>query len=245
MEFFHKNKILSNKSYKKINKNDSDNSYRIKNKIKYKKIKYINFTQINVIYCLIISTSILFSFFILYKLIWHRYPSNINTKKYFIPNTYRLAFVFGTRPEAIKLFPLIKELQKNKNFICIIINTGQHKEMIQQILDSLNMENSIDFNLDIMEKNQSLAKITSKIILELDKIYSLINPNALIVQGDTTTGYSAAVSAFYQKIPIFHVEAGLRTNDFYYPFPEEFNRKTIDDISSLYFALLNGLQVIF
>ena len=98
------------------------------------------------------------------------------------------------------------------------------------------MDNIIDFNLNLMQKNQSLAKLTSKIILELDSIYNLIKPNAVIVQGDTTTGYSAAVSAFYQKIPIFHVEAGLRADNLFYPFPEEFNRITIDDLSTLYFA---------
>ena len=85
----------------------------------------------------------------------HKYT---DFKKYFIPNTYRLAFVFGTRPEAIKLFPLIKELKKNKNFICIIINTGQHKEMIQEILDSLKMDNIIDFNLNLMKNNQSFNR---------------------------------------------------------------------------------------
>lgn len=108
--------------------------------------------------------------------------------------------------------------------------------MIQQILKTFNMESSIDFNLKIMQKNQSLAKLTSKTISQLEKIYNLINPNAVIIQGDTTTGFAAAISAFYQKIPIFHVEAGLRTNNLYFPFPEEFNRVTIDDISSLYFA---------
>ena len=81
--------------------------------------------------------------------------------------------------------------------------------MIQQILDSLNMDNDIDFNLDLMKKNQSLAKLTSNIILELDKIYTLINPNAVIVQGDTTTGFSAAISAFYQKIPFFMLKQVL------------------------------------
>ena len=120
--------------------------------------------------------------------------------------------------------------------ICITINTGQHKEMMQQILKCLNMDNSIDFSLNIMKKNQSLARLTSKTILELDKLYSLINPDAVIVQGDTTTALAAAISAFYQKIPIFHVEAGLRTHNLYFPFPEEFNRITIDDISTLYFA---------
>ena len=162
--------------------------------------------------------------------------NNFKVKNYFIPNTYRIAFVFGTRPEAVKLFPLIKELKENKNFICITINTGQHKEMMKQILNSLNMENSIDFQLNLMQKNQSLADLTSKSIFKLEKIFNLINPNAIIVQGDTTTAFSAAISAFYLKIPVFHVEAGLRTHHMYYPFPEEFNRITIDDISTLYFA---------
>jgi len=157
-------------------------------------------------------------------------------KNYLSPNTYRIAFVFGTRPEAIKLFPLINELKKNKKFICISINTGQHKEMMKQILKSLNMDNLIDFNLKIMTKNQSLAKLTSNSISEIERIYNLINPNAVIVQGDTTTALAAAISAFYQKIPVFHVEAGLRTNNLNYPFPEEFNRVTIDDISTLHFA---------
>ena len=182
-------------------------------------------------YFMIISSSIF-----LYNLLSHKFPFYNDYEKYFIPNTYRLAFIFGTRPEAIKLFPLIKELKKSKNFICIIINTGQHKEMISQILRSLQMDNLIDFSLNIMKKNQSLAKLTSKMIYELEKVFNLIYPNAVIIQGDTTTGFSAAVSAFYQKIPIFHVEAGLRTHNKYFPFPEEFNRMTIDDLSTLYFA---------
>jgi UDP-N-acetylglucosamine 2-epimerase (non-hydrolysing) len=107
---------------------------------------------------------------------------------------------------------------------------------MKQILNSLNMDNSIDFNLNIMKKNQSLAELTSKSIFKLEKLFNLINPNAIIVQGDTTTAFSAAISAFYLKIPIFHVEAGLRTHNMYYPFPEEFNRITIDDISTLFFA---------
>ena len=110
------------------------------------------------------------------------------------------------------MFPLIKELKENKNFACITINTGQHKEMMQRILESFNIDNTIDFNLNLMKQNQSLSKLTSKVISELEKIYSLISPNAIIVQGDTTTGLAAAISAFYQKIPIFHVEAGLRTH---------------------------------
>ena len=108
--------------------------------------------------------------------------------------------------------------------------------MLYQILEFFNMDNSIDFNLNIMNQNQSLSKLTSKAIFELEKIYSLIDPNAVIVQGDTTTGFAAAICAFYQKITIFHLEAGLRTHNLYFPFPEEFNRVTIDDLSTLYFA---------
>ena len=110
---------------------------------------------------------------------------------------------------------------------------------MKEILTALNMDDYIDFNLNIMKNNQSLSLLTSKIILELKDIFNNINPNAVIVQGDTTTAFSAALSAFYQKIPIFHVEAGLRTHNLYYPFPEEFNRITIDDISTLYFAPTN------
>ena len=184
-----------------------------------------------IVFILFISLS-----FLLYKFLFHKYLVFFKLSKFFVPNTYRIAFVFGTRPEAVKLFPLIKELKENNNFICIVINTGQHKEMIQQILDSLQMDDSIDFNLNLMKNNQSLSELTSKSISELEKIYNLITPNAIIVQGDTTTAFSAAVAGFYLKIPIFHVEAGLRTHNLYYPYPEEFNRITIDDISTLYFA---------
>ena len=148
----------------------------------------------------------------------------------------KIAIIFGTRPEAIKLIPLIKELKYNNNFTCFTINTGQHWTMVKQILDSFDMANSIDFELNIMTENQTLALLSSQIIIELDKIYSLIHTDAIIVQGDTTTSFAASVSAFYKKIPVFHVEAGLRTHNIYSPFPEEFNRITIDDISSLFFA---------
>ena len=160
-----------------------------------------------------------------------RHLKSFNSKK-----KYCIVIVFGTRPEAVKMIPIIKLLKKNKNFLCITINTGQHRKMIKQILKSLNMSDSIDIELNVMKNNQTLSELTSKIILELNKIYSLISPDAVIVQGDTTSSFSAALSAYYQKIPIFHVEAGLRTNNIYSPFPEEFNRVAIDDISSLYFA---------
>lgn len=221
--------LINNKKYEII---DNDSSFKRHSKNFKKGNKY--YLKTKIIYVLLTLTFSL----IIYKYLIHN-PLFFNIKKYFIPNTYRIAFIFGTRPEAVKLFPLIKELKENKNYVCIIINTGQHKEMIQQILNSLHMESSIDFNLNLMKKNQSLAKLTSTVILELDKIYNLINPNAIIVQGDTTTAFSAALSAYYKKIPIFHVEAGLRTHNLYYPFPEEFNRLTIDDLSTLYFSPTN------
>ena len=108
--------------------------------------------------------------------------------------------------------------------------------MLTQILESLNISDSIDIECNIMKNNQTLPDLTSKIMLELTKIYSLISPDAVIVQGDTTSSFAAALSSFYMKIPVFHVEAGLRTNNFHSPFPEEFNRVAIDDISTLYFA---------
>lgn len=151
-------------------------------------------------------------------------------------NTHFIVIIFGTRPEAVKMIPIIKELKNNKKFFCITINTGQHKKMINQILESLNMSGYIDIVLNVMKNNQTLSELTSRTISELTKIFSLIHPDAVIVQGDTTTSFAAALSSFYQKIPVFHVEAGLRTNDLYSPFPEELNRIAIDDISTLFFA---------
>ena len=220
------------------------------NNNKYQKIKespiiiystnFLYLTKKSKIYTILyIALLLAFSTFLSIDKLLNNYHYYKEIYKKFIPNTYRIAFVFGTRPEAIKLFPLIKKLKKNKQFICITINTGQHKEMIEQILNSIYIDNSIDFNLNIMKKNQSLSKLTSKAISDLENLYNLINPNAVVVQGDTTTSFSAAIAAFYLKIPIFHVEAGLRTNNMYYPFPEEFNRVTIDDISTLYFAPTN------
>lgn len=164
------------------------------------------------------------------KFFFHRLKSLYSTSHHCV------VIVFGTRPEAVKMIPLIKQLKNNKNFLFITINTGQHKKMIKQILESLNMSHYIDIELNIMRYNQTLSELTSRTILELNKIYSLIHPHAVIVQGDTTTSFSAALSAFYQKIPVFHVEAGLRTHNLYSPFPEEFNRVAIDDISTLLFA---------
>ena len=180
--------------------------------------------------------SIIVFIFIFIIIFIKKYFMNSHIKPIIFSNTTKIAVIFGTRPEAIKLIPLIKELKSNKNFSCITINTGQHKEMIHQILKSFNMDTSIDYNLELMEKNQSLPKLTSKLMLELDKIYTLINPDVIIVQGDTTTSFISSLCAFYHKIPVFHVEAGLRTHNLLSPFPEEYNRKSIDLLANLYFA---------
>ena len=187
--------------------------------------------------CLILFLSLLYFYLYYYEILYRKIFLIQRLKSFNSTKKKRcIVIVFGTRPEAIKLIPIIKLLKNNKNFLCITINTGQHKKMIKQILESLNMSDSIDIELNIMKNNQTLPEITSKIMVELNKIYSLVHPDAVIVQGDTTSSFSAALSAFYQKIPIFHIEAGLRTNNLYSPFPEEFNRVAIDDISTLYFA---------
>ena len=182
--------------------------------------------------CILICISI----FNLYIFFYGTFFFILRLKSFHLKKKHCIVIVFGTRPEAIKLMPIIKLLKNNKNFLCVTINTGQHTEMVKQIIEILNMSDSIDIELNIMKNNQTLPELTSKIMIELDKIYSLLNPDAVIVQGDTTSSFAAALSAFYQKIDVFHVEAGLRTNDLYSPFPEEFNRIAIDDISTLYFA---------
>ena len=118
--------------------------------------------------------SIIVFIFIFIIIFIKKYFMNSHINSIIFSNTTKIAVIFGTRPEAIKLIPLIKELKSNKNFSCITINTGQHKEMIHQILKSFNMDTSIDYNLELMEKNQSLPKLTSKLMLELDKIYTLL-----------------------------------------------------------------------
>ena len=185
---------------------------------------------------ILIFLSLLYLYIYFYKLLHGTFFFIQHLKLFRSKKKYCIVIVFGTRPEAIKIIPIIKLLKNNKSFLCITINTGQHRKMITQIIESLNMSDFIDIDLNIMKNNQSLPELTSRIMLELNNIYSLIRPDAIIVQGDTTSSFAAALSAFYQKIPIFHVEAGLRTNNFYSPFPEEFNRLAIDDISTLHFA---------
>ncbi|ARQ02425.1 non-hydrolyzing UDP-N-acetylglucosamine 2-epimerase [Pseudorhodoplanes sinuspersici] len=141
---------------------------------------------------------------------------------------------FGTRPEAIKLFPVIHALKRERDFNVTVCVTAQHREMLDQVLDIADIEPDLD--LDIMRPNQSLPEMTSRIIRGFDEVLSDVAPDRVMVQGDTTTAMAAALSAFYRKIPVDHVEAGLRSGDIYSPWPEEVNRKVVGSIASLHFA---------
>jgi len=142
--------------------------------------------------------------------------------------------VLGTRPEAIKLAPVIRELRNRPHvFRTLICATGQHREMLAQVLDIFQIKP--DFSLDVMKPGQSLTDITTSVMRELDKLFSKISIDLLIVQGDTTTAFAAALQAFYHRIPVAHVEAGLRTKDKYNPFPEEINRRLVSPITDFHF----------
>ena len=143
--------------------------------------------------------------------------------------------VFGTRPEAIKMAPLILELKKHQETInTITVVTAQHRQMLDQVLETF--EIVPDYDLDIMGKNQSLQEITSKILANFDPVVKKEQPDLVLVHGDTTTTFAAGLVAFYNKVSIGHVEAGLRTYDKYSPYPEEMNRQMTDSLSDLYFA---------
>lgn len=143
--------------------------------------------------------------------------------------------VFGTRPEAIKMAPLVKELEKNNDiFESIVCVTAQHRQMLDQVMDLFQIK--ADYDLDIMKTNQDLWTLTCDVILKTKEIYEQVKPDIVLVHGDTTTSMAAALSAFYAKIPVGHVEAGLRTFDKYYPFPEEINRVFADAVCTYHFA---------
>lgn len=142
--------------------------------------------------------------------------------------------VFGTRPEAIKMAPLVKELSKHPNIESICCLTGQHREMLDSVMDIFQLKG--DFDLNIMEKKQTLSTITTKTLLGMDGVIDEVKPDMILVHGDTSTAFSGALSAFYHQIPVGHVEAGLRTWDKYSPFPEEMNRTLISDIADLHFS---------
>ena len=144
-----------------------------------------------------------------------------------------LTFCIGTRPEAIKLAPLILEAQKRGHQTQVLV-TGQHKELLTPFLEFFGIR--VDFNLEVLKPNQSLSELTSTILSRIQPILQKNRPDVLFVQGDTTTAFTSALAAFYEKIPVAHVEAGLRTFDRYSPFPEEMNRKLVGAISHFHFA---------
>ena len=147
----------------------------------------------------------------------------------------KILLIFGTRPEAIKMAPLILELHKHSNKVeTIVCVTGQHREMLDQVLSIFKIKP--DFDLNIMKQGQDLYDITSNVLVGLRDIYKQVQPDLVLVHGDTTTSMAAALAAYYQQIPVGHVEAGLRTHNIYSPWPEEINRQLIGRISSYNFS---------
>jgi len=146
----------------------------------------------------------------------------------------KVLIVFGTRPEAIKMAPLVHELKDDSRFEARTCVTGQHREMLDQVLDLFNLEPEYDLN--IMQPGQSLSQITSRILTGLDEVLASYKPDVVLVHGDTATTFAASLSAYYQQIPVGHVEAGLRTGNIYSPWPEEANRKLTGCLTQLHFA---------
>lgn len=142
--------------------------------------------------------------------------------------------IFGTRPEAIKMAPLVVNLNRNSQINSIVCVTGQHREMLDQVLDLF--EITPDYDLNVMKKNQSLSEVTSRIITNLSPILEEVKPDLILVHGDTTTTFSAALSGFYHQVSVGHVEAGLRTGNIFSPWPEEANRKLVSCITEMHFA---------
>lgn len=149
-------------------------------------------------------------------------------------NKIKVMTIFGTRPEAIKMCPLVNELKIRKEIDCKVCVTAQHREMLDQVLDIFNL--TPDYDLNIMKNKQTLSTITTSVLNGLDEIFAEEKPNLVLVHGDTTTTFAASLSAFYNKIKIGHVEAGLRTYNKYSPFPEEANRVLTGHIADLHFA---------
>lgn len=150
-------------------------------------------------------------------------------------NKIKVISVFGTRPEAIKMAPLVKQLEKNKNIDSKVLVTGQHRQMLDSVLKIFNI--NPDFDLNIMKHGQTIQDITSKVMKGTSEIIKeKFKPDILLVHGDTSTSFSSALGAFYEKIPVGHVEAGLRTGNIYSPYPEEMNRKLIGSLATYHFA---------
>ena len=142
--------------------------------------------------------------------------------------------VFGTRPEAIKMCPLVKELRSRQEIKTVVCVTGQHRQMLDQVLEAFDVVP--EYDLSIMKSQQNLFDITCNVLLEIKKVLEEVQPDIVLVHGDTSTTFSAALASYYLQIPVGHVEAGLRTHDIYSPYPEEFNRQAVSVISKYNFA---------
>ena len=146
----------------------------------------------------------------------------------------KIMLVFGTRPEAIKMCPLVNELKSRKNIETVVCVTGQHRQMLDQVLDTFRVVP--DYDLSIMKDKQTLFDITTNILNGIGQILDEVRPDVVLVHGDTSTTFVTALACFYKQIPVGHVEAGLRTYDIYSPYPEEFNRQAVSIVSSYNFA---------
>ncbi|EFM8446960.1 UDP-N-acetylglucosamine 2-epimerase (non-hydrolyzing), partial [Escherichia coli] len=146
----------------------------------------------------------------------------------------KIFLIFGTRPEAIKMAPLIESLKGDNRFCCKVCVTGQHREMLDQVLDLFQIKP--DYDLNVMKPGQTLVSLTSIILDKLNEIFIADKPDMILVHGDTTTTIAASLAAYYNQVRIGHVEAGLRTGDLYSPWPEEGNRKLTAAITDLHFA---------
>jgi UDP-N-acetylglucosamine 2-epimerase (non-hydrolysing) len=146
----------------------------------------------------------------------------------------QIYIVLGTRPEAIKLAPVIQVFQNSSSLDTQVILTGQHREMVEQVMRLFNLK--ADHDLEIMQPKQSLSDITCRSLRGLEELFQQSQPDLVLVQGDTTTAFAATLAAFYQKIPVGHVEAGLRTDELFNPYPEEANRRLISQLTQLHFA---------
>lgn len=151
-----------------------------------------------------------------------------------VSKKYKIACVIGTRPEVIKMAPIIYALRKQPSIKTVIISTGQHRELLQSMLDLFKIK--VDVDLKLMKKNQTLSNLTGEECIKLGKLLSNHNYDMILAQGDTTTTFVAALTAFYLHIPFGHIEAGLRSNDIYHPYPEEMNRLFVAKIATLHFA---------
>ncbi len=146
----------------------------------------------------------------------------------------KIMIAFGTRPEAIKMCPLVRELKKREGAEVFVLNTGQHRELTNSAMSAFSV--SSDRCFDIMSKEQTPSSVTAKIISEAENLLGEVHPDLLLVHGDTATAFAMSVAGFFARIPIGHIEAGLRSEDMYSPFPEEFNRRAISLCASLHFA---------